>query len=315
MRLVTILGLLAVAGCSSEKSEGWYYTEGDGGLEAEADATEDATGEAATEAEADATEDVEADASEDAPPDTADDAHEEPECSTADECPGADTDCSFRACTGGQCTVEHRPLGTVVATISECESLVCDGAGGKTTDFADDGTPVSSQVDGDCATAVCDGVGAVTSVYTESDLEDDDNVCTVDGCSPGGVVHDPIGDELCHAICVLTDAEPPLNEACGTGLLGLAPTGSYVNCGTDSVEAPGTIPGDYTYDGATWEQQVGSQTQKKYCGDVARMAAAGIEPSAGYSLGSCPPGTPCQVRFRLIEDGCTTGASRWGVCQ
>jgi hypothetical protein len=98
---------------------------------------------------------ADADAASDAP-DTA------PACSVGTDCPGADTECTVRACTLGVCSIENRPVSTVL-----------------------------TQTAGDCKVRKCDGAGAVTTVADDSDLPDDGNACTQDLCTAGVVSHPP----------------------------------------------------------------------------------------------------------------------------
>jgi len=76
-------------------------------------------------------------------------------CSTAADCPGADSDCKTRTCTAGACGV------TVVAA----------------------GTVLANQTPGDCAVAKCDGAGGVQAYADPSDLPIDGKICTLDLCT------------------------------------------------------------------------------------------------------------------------------------
>ncbi|MFO0555753.1 MAG: hypothetical protein U0271_45675 [Polyangiaceae bacterium] len=82
-------------------------------------------------------------------------------CTTADECPGTDSECAQRTCENGSCGM----------------------------DFTIQGTPISNQIAGDCKKAVCDGDGAVESVDDDNDTEDDFNECTSDVCDAGTPSH------------------------------------------------------------------------------------------------------------------------------
>lgn len=78
-------------------------------------------------------------------------------CATPGECPGADTECKTRACTGGICGF----------------------------DFAADGKALAAQPAKDCLKAVCDGAGATKSIPDGTDTPDDSNDCTDDTCVGG----------------------------------------------------------------------------------------------------------------------------------
>lgn len=79
------------------------------------------------------------------------------ECIFATDCPGSDTECSQRTCTGGVCGENFEPFGT----------------------------PLTEQTPGDCQLAVCDGAGGTTSVPDDLDLPDDGLQCTEDVCVGG----------------------------------------------------------------------------------------------------------------------------------
>jgi hypothetical protein len=84
-------------------------------------------------------------------------------CSVATDCPGVDTECSTRTCTGGVCGQSHAVYGTALA----------------------------SQTTGDCQKNVCDGTGGTTSIADDTDLPADGNICTQDVCSGGVPSHPP----------------------------------------------------------------------------------------------------------------------------
>src|SRR4051812_21246233 len=64
-----------------------------------------------------------------------------PACTIASECPGADTECQKRTCTGGVCGTSNTPSGTMLAaqTAGDCKLAICDGTGniGSMPDNAD----------------------------------------------------------------------------------------------------------------------------------------------------------------------------------
>jgi hypothetical protein len=78
-------------------------------------------------------------------------------CAAASTCPGTDTECRTRTCTGGVCGF----------------------------DFAADGKALTAQTAKDCLTAVCDGAGATKSNADTTDTPDDANECTTDTCVGG----------------------------------------------------------------------------------------------------------------------------------
>ena len=78
-------------------------------------------------------------------------------CDAPSDCPGSDTECATRTCVVGNCGVSNAPYGT----------------------------PSSTQDPGDCQSRVCDGAGGYTSVPDDLDVQDDGNQCTTDMCVHG----------------------------------------------------------------------------------------------------------------------------------
>jgi len=102
------------------------------------------------------------------------------ECNAAAQCPGMDTECQVRACTGNTCG----------------------------TNFAAAGTPTTTQTAGDCQRNQCDGAGSTASAADNTDLPNDGNQCTSDLCvagvpslpsSPQGTACNQAGGTVCNA--------------------------------------------------------------------------------------------------------------------
>ena len=83
------------------------------------------------------------------------------ECLAPDTCPGDETECQFRTCTGLACGLGCNPAGTIT----------------------------SGQITGDCQVSICDGFCKTISVPDDSDLPDDGNQCTTDLCAGGVPTH------------------------------------------------------------------------------------------------------------------------------
>jgi len=86
------------------------------------------------------------------------------QCLGAADCPGSDSECATRTCTGGACGTTFTPLGT----------------------------PLAAQVAGDCRLSVCDGAGGTNWEPLEGDLPSDGNACTEDVCSIATPLHPPV---------------------------------------------------------------------------------------------------------------------------
>ena len=86
-----------------------------------------------------------------------------PDCQSATDCPGADTDCSTRACVEGKCDPTLAPAGTAIAaqTAGDCQDIVCDGSG-KTMSATDDTDAPSA--DDTCVTRTCSSGAIVEAV-------------------------------------------------------------------------------------------------------------------------------------------------------
>ncbi len=150
-------------------------------------------------------------------------------CSVAADCPGADTQCSTRTCTGGACGVSFTP----------------------------NGTPTNGQSPGDCRQNVCDGSGNIVNIADNNDVPaDDGNQCTQDICTNGAPAHPvrPVnspcnqnGGAVCSASgqCVQcnTSSQCPgadtecQSRTCTANVCGL----SFVSGGTPT---PSQTPGD-----------------------------------------------------------------------
>ncbi|MEP7123035.1 MAG: hypothetical protein ABJE95_19060, partial [Byssovorax sp.] len=86
-------------------------------------------------------------------------------CMTPGDCPPPAGECLLAACTAGVCTTANVAAGT----------------------------PTMMQTPGDCLKNVCDGNGAIVPANDDTDVNDDSNPCTNDGCGGGGVVtHMPV---------------------------------------------------------------------------------------------------------------------------
>lgn len=122
-------------------------------------------------------------------------------CSTAADCPGAETACAHRACSSGVCSVVHEPAG-------------------KVTD------PIAA---GDCAALTCDGTSPDPAPTLDpADIGDDNNPCTEDKCiSLGFTSHvneapsTPCPTGVCNAtgLCVECNGgfDCPLSFNCQNG--------------------------------------------------------------------------------------------------
>ncbi|MFO0660896.1 MAG: proprotein convertase P-domain-containing protein [Polyangiaceae bacterium] len=139
------------------------------------------------------------------------------QCVNASTCPAAPNECQTAVCTNGTCGFDNVAVGTLTA----------------------------GQTSGDCKKVQCDGNGNIQTVNDDTDVNNDNNACTVDTCNAGAPVHTPASagvscgtNQVCNASgscvgcnvatdCAGTDTtckfRTCINNVCGTGL---APAGT-----------------------------------------------------------------------------------------
>jgi hypothetical protein len=207
-----------------------------------------------------------------------------PECVVPQDCPGIDNECRARACDGGKCGVDFKPANS----------------------------PLVAQTAGDCQTATCDGAGVVSSVVSVADITDDGDSCTLDACTAGAPTSTSMGDEQCHAVCVLP-ADEPANNSLGEPV-GVFGAGAYLTCGLDDLAAAAPPPWEWEYIGVTWKETIALNEYTRTCGDASELAGVGYSPA--ISMGkTCATGTPCRVAFHYEIPGVSGTTWRHGVCE
>jgi hypothetical protein len=203
-----------------------------------------------------------------------------PECTVAADCPGADTTCRQRTCTGGVC-------GTVDAAA---------------TTVLTDPTP------GDCHALHCDGAGGTVSVVDDADVPSDGNACTTDGCAAGVPTHVPVvtgtacsqnGGTVCGAAGACVACNVPAD--CGSDTACLARTCTAGSCGVSHATA-GTfvsnpIAGDCHTDQCDGNGNVVSTIDD---GDV---PVDGLDCTADHCSGGVPSNPPLAVDTACSQSG------------
>lgn len=76
------------------------------------------------------------------------------------------------------------------APLQECKVAVCGPTGICGVENTPYGAPAKMQTDGDCKLNICKN-GVSVSADDDTDIDDDHQTCTIDGCSAGMVLHDP----------------------------------------------------------------------------------------------------------------------------
>lgn len=214
-------------------------------------------------------------------------------CGTPDACPGRDDDCQSRTCERGVCGLAYAAAGT----------------------------PTIAQTAGDCRETQCDGSGGTTSAVLDTDTPNDNNDCTIDGCSSGtptstdvvtggtcddaGIVCDGMGS--CVA-CNLP-ADCGVTTACRTYSCA-AHTCSFVNAASGTTCA---FDGGSKCDGngACVQCVVGGDCPSGVCQGNACVASTCMDlaqngdetdTDCGGSCGPCALGDTC-----LVAGDCQTG--------
>jgi cysteine-rich repeat protein len=118
-----------------------------------------------------------------------------PQCTTAAQCPGSDTECQTRTCTGGTCGFSFAAAGTALSA--------------------------PNQIGGDCKVKVCDGAGGVVNQNDDADTQADGNDCTNDVCTAGTPSHPPktAGQPCSSGAGTCDGAGNCVVEICGDGII------------------------------------------------------------------------------------------------
>ncbi|WP_437946518.1 hypothetical protein WME98_37470 [Sorangium sp. So ce296] len=175
---------------------------------------------------------------------------------------------------GGCRTVDECKAGEPV-----CRTAVACQEGACVFEDAAEGKPLPEQTAGDCAQLVCDGAGSAKQVPLPTDVPDDRNVCTIDGCDGTTPVH-TLGDSVpCYT-------GPAGTEGVGVCQGGLQrcdeqgkPVGSCDGEVTPQAEVCGSGSGDEDCDGDTNEDG-----EDCACGDGWVSAGAGEECDDGGTV-------------------------------
>ncbi len=214
-------------------------------------------------------------------------------CITVADCPGSDTACQTRACTGGQCLINNVAAGTAVA----------------------------GQTAGDCKRTQCDGMGNLVAVVDNTDVPVDGNQCTQDVCTSGMPSNPPQpADTACSqnngtrcngiggaAACV----------QCNTA--SQCPGGPDTDCHTRACSAAGTCSVVNTNAGTTVSAQTAGDCQRNQCDgagnvvtvtdmtDVARTTATAARSTRVTAARRC---TPRRCRGRSAATTAARSATR-----
>lgn len=225
-----------------------------------------------------------------------------PECVSHSDCPATNNECILPICVDGVCK----------------------------TDYVDEGTAISMQMDGDCKVVVCNGIGGTVSVINNMDVANDLNDCTVescvdgsplsanamagDSCSAGGTLCDGFG--VCVACLVDADCMN-MSKVCKQNVCVDATCDDMVQNGTETdVDCGGACgascvsgqmcmaPGDCVSAVCT-----GNVCQVPSCVDMVKNGGE-TDTDCGGGCSSCGNGKAC-----AIAGDCASGVCTAGVCQ
>ena len=106
-------------------------------------------------------------------------------CTTDSDCPASGQFCVVATCqTDGTCTMINAVQGLAL--------------------------PPDQQTAHDCKLLVCDGNGSATAQPDDTDIEGDNEICTIDSCNGGNIVHEPAAANM---DCSVQGPEPA--KVCG----------------------------------------------------------------------------------------------------
>lgn len=217
-------------------------------------------------------------------------------CSTPGDCPSTGSECVLATCTAGVCGTQNVAAGVATPT----------------------------QTLGDCHKALCDGQGGIISANDDSDVPDDKNPCTTDGCSNGIPTHNPVAagtscgtNLVCDSAgncggCAQPSDCPGQDTACQTrtctaGVCGM----SFAPAGTKlSTQTPGdckVVQCDGSGNAVTVTDSTDVPVDGKQCTSDQCVNGVPQNPAS-------PAGTPCSENGGTVCDGsgtcvpCSTGA-------
>jgi hypothetical protein len=211
------------------------------------------------------------------------------QCLQPSTCPGQDTECHTRACTAGAC-----------------------GFGDQMS-----GTQVSTQTPGDCETKVCDGQGGVTSQPDNTDIPTNGTTCDTASCNNGKPVLTPVASGTTCG---------PMKTCDGTGncvgCTGAADCpGMDTECQARTCSGTGVCGFTYQPSGTATSAQTAGDCKKNVCngsGGISTIADDSDVPTANQCYtGVCSSGVPSNppaAAGTACGTGVCNGAGLCGVC-
>jgi hypothetical protein len=156
---------------------------------------------------------------------------------------------------GGECSVPRDcPVPGDECTVATCEGGLCG------TSFVAPGTPTSTQLAGDCSVAQCDGAGATGLVADDTDVPNDGNFCTTDGCDMGQVTSTKLPAGTSCGVSLVCDG----NAQCVGCVAGSDCPGSDTDCATRTCTA-GSCGLMFAAAGAAVAQQLAGDCKLDVC--------------------------------------------------
>ncbi len=227
-------------------------------------------------------------------------------CTTVNDCPGQNTECSTIACTNGFCGVTNAAAGTPITTqtAGNCQKLVCDGHGALTlvvddTNVPENGNPCTSAV---CTGGVpsnppvkpgttcggsltCDGQGHCTGCVSPAQCPGMDTECETRSCTATvcGFLYTAAGTP----VTMQTPGNCQKNVCNGTGAVSVIFDNTNVPTSTNPCLIEGCA--------------MGSPTQSNAAAGAACTDPNGGNPDGGVPDGGAGSGTLCDGNGSCVE--------------
>ena len=220
-------------------------------------------------------------------------------CGTPADCPGKDTECELRSCTGSLCGFLYTAAGT----------------------------PVMMQTTGDCKKNVCNGMGAVSIVFDATDIPSSNNPCIIDGCSMGSPTQtNTAAGAPCSGANGGTVCDG--NGACVACLVPTSCPGQDTECKTRTCTGH-TCGFSYQTSGMAVSTQTPGDCKKNVCDGMGGVTASADDADAPTDGSTCnvascsggapvhtpaASGTPCGAQKVCNGSGSCTGCVMASDC-
>lgn len=233
-------------------------------------------------------------------------------CVRGSDCDGGP--CRAATCQAGRCVFVPRNSATVPDDDpTDCVVPACDDAGELLVLNLPAGSVVSGGPKGDCRKRVCDGAGHVLDAPDDKDLPDDNNPCTINGCSGGSPLFVPRKEgERVGKDTIAGDCKSMRCDGLGTAKMAYDPFDPEDDnnpCTTDQCNGPKTHHAPLPA-GVTVSDGIAGNCKASKCGENGTFTLVDDDSDAGHASKVCtfatcsegksifkpaPPGTTCNT--------------------